>query len=107
MADFYQNDLIITLHRLGNPGVERVESELMEFTRQRPIALVLPALVTEFEGEAIKGIVAELKKVRYLQHWSGIMYGPEKTERGVPRGYPMDMSSPMHSLMLLPCMTVI
>ncbi len=67
MADFYQNDLIITLHRLGNPGIERIESELMEFTRQRPVALVLPALVTEFEGEAIKGIVAELKKVRYLR----------------------------------------
>src|SRR3990170_8724009 len=66
MADFYQNDLIITLHRLGNPGLERIESELREFSRQRPIALVLPALVTEFQGEAIKGIIAELKKVRYI-----------------------------------------
>ncbi len=67
MADFYQTDLIITLHRLGNPGLERVESELIEYTKQRPIALVLPALVTEFDGEAIKGIIAELKKVRYLR----------------------------------------
>ena len=66
MADFYQTDLIITLHRLGNPGLERLESELKEYSRQRPIALVLPALVTEFQGEAIKGIVAELKKVRYI-----------------------------------------
>ena len=65
MADFYQTDLIITLHRLGNPGLERLESELKEYSRQRPIALVLPALVTEFQGEAIKGIVAELKKGRY------------------------------------------
>lgn len=66
MADFYQTDLIITLHRLGSPGLERVESELREFSRQRPIALVLPALVTEFQRDAIKGIIAELKKVRYL-----------------------------------------
>ena len=66
MADFYQNDLIITLHRLGNPGLERIESELREFSRQRPVALVLPALVTEFQNEAIKGIIAELKKVRYI-----------------------------------------
>ena len=66
MADFYQTDLIITLHRLGYPGLERIESELREFSRQRPIALVLPALVTEFQGEAIKGIIAELKKVRYI-----------------------------------------
>ncbi|MCC7201438.1 MAG: glycosyl transferase [Nitrospirae bacterium] len=66
MADFYQTDLIITLHRLGSPGLERIESELREFSRQRPIALVLPALVTEFQRDAIKGIIAELKKVRYL-----------------------------------------
>ncbi|MCC6545161.1 MAG: glycosyl transferase [Nitrospirae bacterium] len=67
MADFYQTDLIITLHRLGSPGLERIESELMEYSRQRPIALVLPALVTEFQGEAIKGIIAELKKVKYIR----------------------------------------
>ena len=66
MADFYQTDLIITLHRLGYPGLERIESELREFSRQRPVALVLPALVTEFQNEAIKGIIAELKKVRYI-----------------------------------------
>ncbi len=67
MADFYQSDLIITLHRLGSPGIERIEHELMEYSRQRPIALVLPALVTEFQGEAIKGIVAELMKVKYIR----------------------------------------
>lgn len=67
MADFYQTDLIITLHRLGRPGLERIESEIFEFSKQRPIALVLPALYTEFQGEAIKGIIEELKKVRYIR----------------------------------------
>lgn len=67
MSDFHQTDLIITLHRLGRPGLERIEAELVEFSKQRPIALVLPALYTEFQGEAIKGIIEELKKVRYIR----------------------------------------
>ena len=67
MADFHQTDPIITLHRLGKPGLERIESEMVAFSKQRPIALVLPALYTEFEGEAIKGIIEELKKVRYIR----------------------------------------
>ena len=67
MADFYQPGIIITLHRLGRPSLELTESELFEFSKQRPIALVLPALYTEFQAEAIKGIVEELKKVRYIK----------------------------------------
>lgn len=67
MADFYQSGIIITLHKLGRPSLERTESELFEFSKQRPIALVLPALYTEFQAQAIKGIVEELKKVRYVK----------------------------------------
>lgn len=67
MADFHQTDPIITLHRLGRPNLERIESEMVEFSKQRPIALVLPALYTEFQAAAIKGIIEELKKVRYIQ----------------------------------------
>ncbi len=67
MSDFYQTDRIITLHRLGRPSLERIEAEVIEFSKQRPIALVLPALYTEFQTEAIKGIIEELKKVRYIK----------------------------------------
>ena len=66
MADFYQTGVITTLHRLGKPSLDRLEGELEQFTRQRPIALVLPALYSEFEGPAMPGIVQELSKVRYL-----------------------------------------
>ncbi len=66
MSDFFQTGLITTLHRLGEPSLERIEGELQQFTRQRPIALVLPALYSEFEGRAMPGIVQELAKVRYL-----------------------------------------
>lgn len=67
MSDFYQTELITTLHRLGRPSLEKLESELVEFSRQRPITLVLPALYSEFRTEAMERIVGELKKVRYVK----------------------------------------
>jgi len=66
MTDFYQTGIITTLHRLGKPSLERIEGELLQFSRTRPIALVLPALYSEFEGPAMPKIVEELSKVKYL-----------------------------------------
>lgn len=66
MSDFYQTGIITTLHQLGQPSLERLEAELYAFSKSRPIALVLPALYSEFEGPAMPGIVRELSKVKYL-----------------------------------------
>lgn len=66
MTDFYQTGIITTLHQLGKPSLERLESELLGFSKVRPIALVLPALYSEFEGPAMPGIIQELTKVKYL-----------------------------------------
>lgn len=66
MTDFYQTGVITTLHQLGKPSLERLESELRTFSKVRPIALVLPALYSEFEGPAMPGIIKELTKVSYL-----------------------------------------
>lgn len=66
MSDFYQTGVITTLHRLGKPSLERIEGELLHFSRTRPVALVLPALYSEFEGPAMPRIVEELSKVKYL-----------------------------------------
>lgn len=67
MSDFYQTGVVATLHRLVPKGAERLEKELIEFSSQRPIALVLPALYSEFEGTALKSILAELRNVPYLR----------------------------------------
>lgn len=67
MADFYHSGIIATLHRLVHTGYERLEHELLEFSAQRPIALVLPALYSEFEGPAMPKIIEELKGVKYLR----------------------------------------
>lgn len=67
MSDFFQNGVITTLHRLGSPSLERIESELNEYVRQRPLALVLPSLISEFDGPAMPRIVQELSKISYLR----------------------------------------
>jgi glucosyl-3-phosphoglycerate synthase len=67
MADFYQTGIITTLHNLGRPSLDRLEADLREFGRVRPIALVLPALYSEFKRPAMAGIVSELSKVSYLK----------------------------------------
>jgi len=67
MADFYQTGIITTLHNLGRPSLDRLEADLREFCRARPVALVLPALYSEFKRPAMAGIVSELSKVSYLK----------------------------------------
>ena len=66
MGDFYQNGEVTTLHNLTNRSVEDMESELLQFSTTRPMALVLPCLYSELEGPAIGKIVEELVKVPYL-----------------------------------------
>lgn len=67
MADFFQTGVIATLHRLGKRDIEKIESDLQWYTKERPAVLVLPSLYSELEGEALKGIVEELKGVNYIK----------------------------------------
>ena len=66
MADFFQTGAIATLHRLGQPDVERLESDLTNFARETPIALVLPCHVRELGTPALRLILRELQNVPYL-----------------------------------------
>jgi glucosyl-3-phosphoglycerate synthase len=66
MSDFYQTGVVATLHRLNQGGLARLEADLMEFSTDAPIALVLPALFQEFELPAMRGIASELRNVPYL-----------------------------------------
>jgi len=67
MSDFYQTGVVATLHRLGHSNGHKIETELEAFGQQRPIALVLPALYSEFESGALQGIIQELTQVNYLR----------------------------------------
>jgi glucosyl-3-phosphoglycerate synthase len=80
MPDFHQSGAITTLHRLGGPGVERLERELLQYHRARPVALVLPCLFSEIHGPALKGIVDVLSGVPYLQQVVVSLSGPGARE---------------------------
>ena len=67
MPDFFQTGAIATLHRLGRAELPRLERDLMQFTAETPIALVLPCHIREVGMPALRGIVRELKSVPYLK----------------------------------------
>ena len=66
MSDFFQNGQIVTLHDLAGRPTGEFEAELIEFSRSRPLGLVLPSLYSELEGPALDRIVEELAQVEYL-----------------------------------------
>ncbi|MCP2604903.1 glycosyl transferase [Candidatus Aminicenantes bacterium AH-873-B07] len=66
MGDFFQNGVITTFHKLGKLNLRKLESELKKFSKMRKIALILPALYREFEGDALPKIIDELRKIKYL-----------------------------------------
>jgi len=66
MADFHQTGVLSTFHRLGALNLESLEGDLEEFSRHRPLALVLPTTPQELDSPALKNILANLKDVPYL-----------------------------------------
>jgi glucosyl-3-phosphoglycerate synthase len=67
MADFYQNSIFTTLQNLTNRPFGDMSEELLKFARKRKIALLLPALYSEFETEAMGLIIEELKKIPFIE----------------------------------------
>lgn len=66
MADFFQTGCVTTLHQLGD-AAPRIERELESFASSTSAGLALPALYTEFEHPAMRGIVGELREARFLR----------------------------------------
>jgi len=66
MADFYQNGIFTTFHRLSDRSTEDFERELLEFSEKRPMTLVLPCLYSELSGAALPRILDHLREVSYL-----------------------------------------
>lgn len=66
MADFYQHTRLPTLHHLATPDSNAREAELVEMTRERPVALLLPALHTEVTRPALPSILRQVAEVPYI-----------------------------------------
>jgi glucosyl-3-phosphoglycerate synthase len=66
MADFHQTGVLATFHRLGGLKLDRLESDLEEFNRHRPMALVLPTTPQELDSPALRKILDNLRGISYL-----------------------------------------
>ena len=68
MSDFSQNGIISTLHDFGTKTTSEIEKELLSFSKQRKMELILPCLYSELEGTALPKIVKEISRTKYLDH---------------------------------------
>jgi glucosyl-3-phosphoglycerate synthase len=66
MPDFYQHDLVTTIHDLRTGQLGRLEDMLRESTRHHPIGLVLPVTASDMRAEPFDRIVRELVDADYI-----------------------------------------
>jgi len=78
VGDFHQNGKVTTLHNLTQRPIDALERELLAFSRERPLGLVLPSLYSELRTPALEKIVQELRLVPYL---SEIIIGLDAADR--------------------------
>lgn len=67
MADFFQNGLITTLQNVVDRPIDDIENEIRQYSTKRNIALLLPALYSEFEKPAMHKIISELMHADYIK----------------------------------------
>ena len=68
MGEFSQNGIISTLHDFGTRSTTEIEKDLLKFSKERKMELILPCLYSELEGSALPNIVEEISKTKYLDH---------------------------------------
>lgn len=66
MPDFFQHDLVTTIHDLHTGKLERLEDMLRDATQQNPVGLVLPVTAADMRAEPFTQIVNELADADYI-----------------------------------------
>ncbi|MBD1155641.1 glycosyl transferase [Pelagibacterales bacterium SAG-MED16] len=82
MSDFYQDGTISTLHDFGTKSTNDLEKDLLKFSKERKMELILPCLYSELNGDALPKIVSEISKTNYLNH---IIIGLDKAKEAQAR----------------------
>ena len=54
MSEFSQNGIISTLHDFGTRSTAEIEKDLLKFSKERKMELILPCLYSELEGNACR-----------------------------------------------------
>ena len=78
ISDFYQNGIVATLHNFSDRKYDELEKELIDYSKFRPITLILPSLYSELKGKALPKIIEEISKVKFLQN---IVIGLDQANR--------------------------
>ncbi|WP_075520628.1 glycosyl transferase [Candidatus Pelagibacter communis] len=68
MGDFSQNGIVSTLHDFGTKSTTEIEKDLLNFSKERKMELILPCLYSELEGSALPNIIDQISKTKYLNH---------------------------------------
>ncbi len=77
MGDFHQSGSVTTLHNLKQRSLDDLEDELLQFSKSRPLGLLLPSLFSELHGDALPQILKQLIGVPYLNK---IVIGLDKAD---------------------------
>ena len=78
MGDFSQNGIISNLHDFGTKTTADIEKELLKFSKERKMELILPSLYSELKGDALPNIVKQIGETKYLNH---IIIGLDKASK--------------------------
>ena len=54
MGDFSQNSIVANLHDFSLKSTNEIESELLLFSKERKLELILPCLFSELKGTALQ-----------------------------------------------------
>ena len=73
MGSFYQNGIVANLHDFSygtssKANYKKLENDLMKFSKNNPMELILPCLFSEISGKALPKIVNEINKTKFLNH---------------------------------------
>jgi glucosyl-3-phosphoglycerate synthase len=66
MSDFFQSGVVATFHRLQS-DIQNLENDLLEFSQDNGITLILPSLFSEIQGPGLEKIIDELLNVKYIR----------------------------------------
>ena len=73
MGSFYQNGIVANLHDFSygtssEANYKKLENDLIKFSKNNPMELILPCLFSEISGKALPKIVNEINKTKFLNH---------------------------------------
>ena len=73
MGSFYQNGIVANLHDFSygsssENNYKKLEKNLVNFSNNNPMELILPSLFSEINGTALPNIINEINKTKFLNH---------------------------------------